>query len=244
MSTAPATIQTAPAPSSNASRLRNTKKGPPCPECQCANTIRKGKRRNRMRSLQVYQCGECLHRFALGDASKHKSYPLKTILETISTFNRGHSVTETQAILRRRLIFRYQNVRSAHGSRSIDLLRLMRACVETRNPFFRQAKSSGAIRFNIARSIVFKSTGRNSTFCFAPLGLRISPDSGHILKPWVPHTHIICSRIRSTDHRSFQPTSIRRSPARKIMRRVLQRLRSPRRRTTKNAMKLFSVSCS
>jgi hypothetical protein len=56
-----------------------------------------------MRSLQVYQCSECLHRFALGDASKHKSYPLKTILETISTFNRGHSVTGTQAILRRRL---------------------------------------------------------------------------------------------------------------------------------------------
>jgi ATP-dependent exoDNAse (exonuclease V) beta subunit len=56
-----------------------------------------------MRSLQVYQCSECLHRFALGDASKHKSYPLKAILETISTFNSGHSLSETQAIIRRRL---------------------------------------------------------------------------------------------------------------------------------------------
>src|SRR5512143_2789308 len=91
------------AASSNGSRLRNTEQGPPCPECQGANTIRKGKRRNRMRSLQVYQCSECLHRFALGDAGKHKSYPLKTILETISTFNKGHSITATQAILRRRL---------------------------------------------------------------------------------------------------------------------------------------------
>lgn len=55
-----------------------------------------------MRSLQVYQCGECLYRFTLGDASKHKSYPLKTILDTISLFNSGHSLSETQAIMVRR----------------------------------------------------------------------------------------------------------------------------------------------
>jgi hypothetical protein len=50
----------------------------------------------------VYQCSECLHRFTLGDASKHKSYPLKAILDTLSTFNSGHSLSETQAIIRRR----------------------------------------------------------------------------------------------------------------------------------------------
>jgi PD-(D/E)XK nuclease superfamily len=92
-----------PTPASTYNRaLRNTRQGPPCPECHCPNTIRKGKRRNRMRSLQVYQCCECLHRFTLGDASKHKSYPLKAILDTISTFNSGHSLSETQAIIRRR----------------------------------------------------------------------------------------------------------------------------------------------
>jgi hypothetical protein len=46
-----------------------------------------------MRSLQVYQCSECLHRFTLGDASKHKSYPLKAILDTLSTYNSGHSLS-------------------------------------------------------------------------------------------------------------------------------------------------------
>ena len=45
-----------------------------------------------MRSLQVYRCAECLHRFTLGDAGKHKTYPLRAILETISTFNHGHSL--------------------------------------------------------------------------------------------------------------------------------------------------------
>jgi hypothetical protein len=55
-----------------------------------------------MRWLQVYQCCECLHRFTAGDAGKNKTYPLKAILETVSTFNSGHSVSETQAIIRRR----------------------------------------------------------------------------------------------------------------------------------------------
>jgi hypothetical protein len=56
-----------------------------------------------MRSLQLYQCRECLHRFTLGDASKHKSYPLKAILEAVSIFNSGHSLSETQAWIRQRL---------------------------------------------------------------------------------------------------------------------------------------------
>ncbi len=56
-----------------------------------------------MRVLQVYQCSECLHRFTAGDAGKNKTYPLNAILETVSTFNRGHSVSETQALIRRRL---------------------------------------------------------------------------------------------------------------------------------------------
>jgi hypothetical protein len=55
-----------------------------------------------MRSLQIYRCSECLHFFTLGDASKHKSYPLNVILETLSTFNGGHSLSETQALIRRR----------------------------------------------------------------------------------------------------------------------------------------------
>lgn len=53
--------------------------------------------------LQVYQCSECLHRFTAGDAGKNKTYPLKAILETVSTFNKGHSLSETQELIARRL---------------------------------------------------------------------------------------------------------------------------------------------
>ena len=75
---------------------------PICPKCQCKRTVRKGKRRNRLQTLQIYVCSECLHHFTAGAAGKNKSYPLKTILEAISAFNLGYALTETQQMLRRR----------------------------------------------------------------------------------------------------------------------------------------------
>jgi hypothetical protein len=74
---------------------------PPCPKCQCKATTRRGKRRNRLRTLQLFECPECLHRFT-GEPGKNKTYPLKIILESISTFNLGHSLTETQQLQRQR----------------------------------------------------------------------------------------------------------------------------------------------
>jgi ATP-dependent exoDNAse (exonuclease V) beta subunit len=74
---------------------------PPCPQCHCTFTTRRGKRHNRLQTLQVFQCTECLHRFT-GEAGKNKSYPLKLILEAISTFNLGYSLTETQQLIRKR----------------------------------------------------------------------------------------------------------------------------------------------
>lgn len=75
---------------------------PICPKCGCKRTVKKGKRRNRMQTLQIYECSECLHHFTAGAAGKNKSYPLKTILDAVSTFNLGHSLTETQQTIRRR----------------------------------------------------------------------------------------------------------------------------------------------
>lgn len=74
---------------------------PVCPQCGCKSTAKKGKRRNRLQTLQVYRCTECLHRFT-GEPGKNKTYPLRLIFETISTFNLGHSLTETQRLMRGR----------------------------------------------------------------------------------------------------------------------------------------------
>jgi transposase-like protein len=74
---------------------------PVCPQCGCKNTAKKGKRRNRLQTLQVYRCTECLHRFT-GEPGKNKTYPLRLILEAVATFNLGHSLTETQQLMRKR----------------------------------------------------------------------------------------------------------------------------------------------
>jgi len=78
-----------------------TQQNPTCPTCACKLTIKKGVRRNRLQTLQVFRCTECLHRFT-GAAGKNKTYPLHLILETVSTFNLGYSLTETQRVMRRR----------------------------------------------------------------------------------------------------------------------------------------------
>jgi len=74
---------------------------PSCPICACKLTVKKGVRRNRLQTLQVFRCTECLHRFT-GAAGKNKTYPLHLILETVSTFNLGYSLTETQRVMRGR----------------------------------------------------------------------------------------------------------------------------------------------
>jgi ribosomal protein L37AE/L43A len=74
---------------------------PACPACGSKDTVKKGKRRNRLQTLQVYRCTECLHRFT-GAPGKNKTYPLRLILETVSTFNLGYSLTETQRRLHTR----------------------------------------------------------------------------------------------------------------------------------------------
>ncbi len=74
---------------------------PTCPTCNSTYTVKKGRRPNRLRTLQVFQCAECQHKFT-GAEGRNKTYPLKIILDAISTFNLGHSRTETQRILRDR----------------------------------------------------------------------------------------------------------------------------------------------
>jgi ribosomal protein L37AE/L43A len=74
---------------------------PACPTCACKLTVKKGGRHNRLQTLQVFRCTECLHRFT-GAAGKNKTYPLHIILESVSTFNLGYSLTETQRVMRRR----------------------------------------------------------------------------------------------------------------------------------------------
>lgn len=80
---------------------RSTKPSPPCVRCGSKFTVKKGSRKNRYRILQVFQCRECLYKFTAA-AGKNKTYPPRVILETVSEYNLGKSVSDTQRTIRKR----------------------------------------------------------------------------------------------------------------------------------------------
>src|SRR5713101_7227936 len=80
---------------------RSTQPIPPCPHCHSKFSIKKGRRLNRFRVLQVFQCRECLRKFTTA-AGKNKTYPSHVILEAVSIYNLGNSVSETQGAVRKR----------------------------------------------------------------------------------------------------------------------------------------------
>ena len=82
--------------------IKSQQQNPACPQCDSKFTIKKGRRQNRFRVLQVFQCRECLHKFTAA-AGKNKTYPPRVILETVSTYNLGNSVSDTQRATRKRL---------------------------------------------------------------------------------------------------------------------------------------------
>src|SRR5437899_5192183 len=84
------------------SNPQSTQPNPACARCNSKFTIKKGRRKNRFRAVQVFQCGECLHKFTAA-AGKNKTYPPGVILETVSTYNLGNSLSDTQRAIRKRL---------------------------------------------------------------------------------------------------------------------------------------------
>jgi hypothetical protein len=81
---------------------KSAQPNPPCPQCHSKSTIKKGRRLNRFRNLQIFQCRECLYKFTAAPG-KNKTYTPRVILETVSTYNLGNSVSDTQAVIRKRL---------------------------------------------------------------------------------------------------------------------------------------------
>src|SRR5256712_5899010 len=75
---------------------------PPLPHFHSKIPIKKGRRLNRFRVLQVFQCRECLRKFTAA-AGKNKTYPPHVILEAVSTYNLGNSISDTQRTIRKRL---------------------------------------------------------------------------------------------------------------------------------------------
>src|SRR2546426_5654143 len=82
--------------------IKSRQQNPACARCSSKFTIKKGRRQNRFRVLQVFQCEECLYKFPAA-AGKNKTYPPRVILETVLAYNLGNSISDTQRTIRKRL---------------------------------------------------------------------------------------------------------------------------------------------
>lgn len=76
-----------------------------CPYCNSKLVKKEGKRKLKHSIIQKYSCLDCGKYFADKDL-KHKSYPAKIILNTISTYNLGYTIEQTKKEIAKRFHIR------------------------------------------------------------------------------------------------------------------------------------------
>ncbi len=67
-----------------------------CPHCGSKSLMKKGKRQNKKREVQLYFCKDCAKRFT-GDKFKNKTYSIKDSVKALSIYNSGLTIEETAA---------------------------------------------------------------------------------------------------------------------------------------------------
>ena len=78
-------------------RVPHTTKRPErCPHCGSAQITRKGTRRKKIETVQLWRCASCKRVFTPApEALRNKTYPLRVVLDAITLYNLGYSLTET-----------------------------------------------------------------------------------------------------------------------------------------------------
>ena len=66
-----------------------------CLKCASTAIVKKGIRKNKLQILQQYQCKECNYIFTK-NPSKNTTYPIKIILNAISSYNLGRTLQQTK----------------------------------------------------------------------------------------------------------------------------------------------------
>ena len=96
-------------------RVPHTEKRPErCPHCGSTALARKGVRRKKIEIVQLWRCASCKRTFTpRPDATRGKTYPLRVVLEAITLYNLGHTLTNTAARITSR--FGYRVGRSTVG---------------------------------------------------------------------------------------------------------------------------------
>ena len=68
-----------------------------CPYCSSKSTIRRGGRKRKFRTIQQFQCKSCQKFFSPetnNRSQSNKTYPISTILSSISAYNLGYTLKE------------------------------------------------------------------------------------------------------------------------------------------------------
>ena len=69
-----------------------------CPHCGSHVLTRRGTRKKKLETVQLWRCASCKRTFTPGPASiRNKTYPLRTVLDALSTYSLGYSLEETVA---------------------------------------------------------------------------------------------------------------------------------------------------
>ncbi len=91
-------------PIPRAARAPLTSKQPDaCPHCGGHNVSRRGTRTKKLEIVQLWRCASCKRVFTPGPGALHnKTYPLRMILDALTTYNLGYSLHETAARLKRK----------------------------------------------------------------------------------------------------------------------------------------------
>src|SRR2546423_511041 len=85
-----------------AARAPHSSKNPDaCPHCGSHVLTRRGARKKKLEIVQLWRCGSCKRTFTPGpDAIRGKTYPLRTVIDALSTYNLGYSLEDTAARVR------------------------------------------------------------------------------------------------------------------------------------------------
>ena len=76
-----------------ATARHQTKPTDTCPYCASPQIIRKGKRKNKYGAVQLFFCKDCRRKFT-PLVTKHRTFPLRVILDALTLYSRLHGVTE------------------------------------------------------------------------------------------------------------------------------------------------------
>ena len=89
-------------------RAPHTEKRPQrCPHCGSTHITREGTRRKKVEIVQLWRCAACKRVFTPAPAAlRNKTYPLRVVLDAITLYNVGYTLSETG-----------EKMKSRHGHR-------------------------------------------------------------------------------------------------------------------------------